>query len=139
MDMKTAMVSAGFKAPTQMETVWRAVKEMQPVGYEAIARRTGIKSSGVSSILSDMEKRGMVYSRGARGKGPAGKSKEYLTDADTYVRLSPIGTVTKPVAPATAAPATQARMPAQEQIDVLTVAQARELWVILNRMFGEKK
>lgn len=157
--LQAAILNNGLAKPmSQQEIIWRAVKEMQPVKYHAIAKRTGIRPENVSSLLGQMEKRSMVYSRGAKGNGPTGVAREYLTDADTYkllpkpdkktsrpyVQPAPKPktvihlTKTTPVSVQTVQDVTQSNLLANN-VDALTIAQARELWAILNKMFGRNE
>ena len=158
-DLNTALREAlNLKKPTQMETIWRCVKEMQPVNYVKISNRVAIKASSVSSLLCVMEKRGMIYSRGGPGKGPNGKCKEYMTDLTDYKLMRAGYVQPKPtpkkvisitlnkdkrtdspnVQPVSNSDTQPQHTNAFAQVDALTVAQARELWGILNKMFGGK-
>lgn len=146
--LQAALVSTGVATPiTQKEQIWRVVKQDQPTNYKHIAKRTGLPETTVSSLLCDMERRVMVYSRGGPGAGPRGTRKEYLTELSTYESL-PLPTA-KPglremlierLGPDAPAPRVHSSTPsAQSTADGLTVAQARELWLILNKMFGAQK
>lgn len=155
--LQAAILGNGLaKKPTQMETIWLAVKDMQPVNYNGVAKRTKLPLSSVSSILCDMEKRGMIYSRGGPGKGPSGKAREYCTDFKeyTYLKHAPQFVPPKKVVSISlnkdkrvdglnATPVSKIDTQPQHTnaltlVDALTVAQARELWAILNKMFGGK-
>lgn len=154
--LQAAIIGNGLaKKPTIMETVWRCVKDMQPCSYVDITKRTGIPQNSVSTTLSQLEKRNMIYSRGAKGNGFTGTRKEYFTDLAEYKRQKlpkmplpdkqtarPIVAkkvihLTKPTPVQTVQDVTQSNV-LSLNVDSLTIAQARELWVILNKMFGAK-
>ncbi len=141
----------GVKKPTQMETIWRCVKEMQPVNYRLVGQRTGLPFSSVSSLLCDMEKRGMVYTRGGPGKGVMGTVKEYMVPEEMVsYKLLPVYTLT-PKDKKTTSPYVQpAPTPVEPQpktvlhihrtkvnLDDLTIREARDLYQQLKTMFGE--
>lgn len=155
--LQAALVATGVaKSMSQSEQIWRVVKDDQPCDYTHIAKRTGIKDTNVSSLLGTLEKRGMVHSRGAKGKGPRGTRREYMTDMEEYdilplpkpglrekliERICPVPdldslTVMAPVPRLTLDEPRVHSSSAQARVDSLTVAEARELWGILNRMFG---
>lgn len=154
--LQAALVATGVAKPvTQNEMIWRVVKQDQPCDYLHIAKRTGIAATNVASLLGQMEKRDMVFSRGSKGGGPRGTRKEYTTDMETFKLLPlpkpsplraelekrigadprlPVTIVTQP-APTVSLDLTVRSSP-QAQIDALTVSEARELWGVLDRMFG---
>ena len=133
--LQAALVATGVVTHIpQNEQIWRVVREDQPCDYTHIAKRTGLKATNVSSLLGAMEKRGMVHSRGAKGKGSRGTRREYMTDLDTFELLPP----PKPgLRDMLIDRVHSSKQGAQATIDALTVAEARELWGILNRMFGQ--
>ena len=147
--LQDAILKAELAKPmSQMEIVWRCVKEMQPVDYKAVMKRTKLVQGIVSTTLSQMEKRGMVYSRGAKGDGFSGTRKEYLTDLPEYKRLpDPDKKTDRPyVQPAPTPKRVIHIKPVQTvqnvtqsntlDVDKLTIAEARALWAKLDRMFG---
>lgn len=151
--LRNALQDAIFKAElakpmSQMEIVWRCVKEMQPVDYRAVMKRTKLPQGIVSTTLSQMEKRGMVYSRGAKGDGFSGTRKEYLTDLPEYKRLPNPDNQTPYVRPAPTPKRVIHIKPVQTvqnvtqsntlDVDKLTIAEARQLWAKLDKMFGAK-
>lgn len=151
--LQAALINSGVAKPmTQAEQIWNVVKQDQPCSYKHIAKRTGIKASSVSSILCSMEKRDMVFSRGAKGNGPIGTLKEYLTLLPKYQRLA-VSKPTSPTKPATppAPPApgvnidtvhsaqTKPVVRLTRQVvdfDRLTIGEAREMYQRLKEMFG---
>lgn len=147
--LQDAIIKAELAKPmSQMEIVWRCVKEMQPVDYKAVMKRTKLPQGIVSTTLSQMEKRGMVYSRGAKGDGFSGTRKEFLTDMDTYKRLPvPDNQTSRPYVQPEPKPKRVIHIkPVQTvqnvtqsntlDVDKLTIAEARQLWAKLDRMFG---
>lgn len=137
--LQQAIANIGLvRKQTQMERVWNVVKQDQPCTYTHVAKRTSLAESSVSSILCQMEKRGMVYSRGAKGGGPKGTRKEYLTDQQAYIKMPPVKP--KPAERPAPTPVVLTR-PAQltaSSLDQMTIAQARDLWHTLNKLFGKK-
>lgn len=131
---------------SQMEQIWRVVKQDQPCSCKHVMKRTGLPESSVSSILCNMEKRNMVFSRGAKGDGPSGKRKEYLTELETYRRLpapKPVGVNIDSIHRANVTPVTTSEKPKvvvhltrkTVDLDQLTIGEAREIYRKLKEMF----
>ena len=160
--MAAALAEAGVikTLPSQREMIWRVVKEATPKGgataREVSRRLSSIPPASISSMLSDMERRGMVYSRGTKGYGPSGKAKQYLTDEERYDLLPAPKYPAPPAAPAksrkagnvpsSAPPPTLPADPAadpvalvQQIMEYMTLAQLRELHRKLERMFNDKR
>lgn len=145
--LQSALINAGVAQPiTQMEQIWNVVKQDQPCDYTHIAKRTGISQSSVSSILCTMEKRDMVFSRGAKGKGPYGSRKEYSTLLTQYRRLptpESIGINIDKAHRANVTPVTTSEKPKvvvhltrkTVDLDQLTIGEARALYLKLKEMF----
>jgi len=139
----------GAKKPTQMETIWRCVKEMQPVNYRDVTKRTNLPTSSVSSILCDMAKRGMVYTRGGPGKGPTGTVNEYMTDMQSYkllptpkpgyVQPAPVRKEPQPEADKQTTSPNVPRVIIRKvvNLDDLTIGEAKALYRQLKEMFGD--
>lgn len=136
--MKQAMEAAGVPLPTLKERLWRIVKEQPGITMKELhARMRDTPRGSISSQLHVMQGRGMIYTK------PSGRSyrgREIIglhTDLATYT-LMPPSTTRKPpvihlVEPATAKPTTADDL--RKFVDNLTVAQARELFNHLKRMF----
>lgn len=141
--LQSALIETGLARPmTQTEQIWNVVKQDQPCNYRHIAKRTGLAESSVSSVLCQMEQRGMVYSRGAKGDGPNGSRKEYLTDMEKYQLLPKPShvakyindylngkDVTKQTNVATSKPTSPI------DLDALTIREAKALYQQLKELF----
>lgn len=165
--MANALVAAGVAAkPTQMQLIWQAVKEAMPNGITSakLAKRlSALPQGNVASLLSQMEKRGMVYTRDTKGNGPKGTAKEYLTDMPAYQQL-PLPQVFKAKeaarkrkyrrdeAPALAPRPAPTPTPyivgdvrvvtldaVLTMVDELTLSEARQLYATLDKLFGKGK
>lgn len=150
-NLQAALINAGVAKPvTQMEQIWRVVKQDQPCNYKHVIKRTGLPESTVSSILCSMEKRAMVYSRGSKGNGPKGTAKEYLTEMANYERLAappkpsgPTGVNIDKVHRANVTPVTTSEKPKvvvhltrkTVDLDQLTIGEAKALYHQLKEMF----
>jgi hypothetical protein len=135
-----ALKAAGVATPTQSELIWRRVKEQPGMTAKGIGMSlTSIKKSSISTLLSAMEKRGMVYT-----KRDAGRARKYYTDMTAYELLplpKPLPKVTPPAkieveycqsSPLVVTP------PKAFNLDDLTVREARALYEQLHKMFGGK-
>lgn len=151
----TKLAEAGVKLPPQNKRVWQCVKDHPGVTALRVSQIIHSPQSGVSSLLTDLLQRGMV-TRGTqevRTKGPHGSTVKrkvwvYHAVGETFALVpkktrlpppkfkhvkaepAPSGTVTPP--PAAPVPRAVAL------VESLTIAQARELWAVLDRMFGSK-
>jgi hypothetical protein len=136
--MTEAFISAGVKAPTIAERLWRIIKDEPGLTASQMQKRLpAIKVGSISSQLHLMETRGMVYVKGTKGQGPKGTAKAYYTDMDTFQRLpAPKPTTHKP-APAPAATPDISRVAGFVfDLDNLTIREARELYLKLKEMFA---
>jgi len=89
-----ALKAAGVATPTQSELIWRRVKEQPGMTAKGIGvSLTSIKKSSISTLLSAMEKRGMVYT-----KRTSGRSRTYYTDMVAF-ELLPLPKAKAPAAP----------------------------------------
>lgn len=144
--LQSALIETGLARPmTQTEQIWNVVKQDQPCNYRHIAKRTGLVESSVSSLLCQMEQRGMVYSRGAKGDGPNGSRKEYLTDMETYKLLPRPNQTAKFIndylngkdvtKQAKVTPATTTHPASPIDLDSLTIREAKALYQQLKELF----
>lgn len=150
-----AFMKAGVKAPSVKERLWQHIRANQGHTAHQIAKvLRSIPSSTIASQLSDMERRGMVFVKGAKAATTWGRStvKAYHSDMTTYELLpvlaqfrrdKPAALIKAPVAttPAptpSAAPQAPAAAPAAPQfnLEALTLAEARALYLQLHKMFG---
>lgn len=150
-----AFMKVGVPVPSVMERMWTIIKEEGPTtAWQMRKRLPNIPPGTIGSKLFDLESRGMVYSRGTKSQTKIGKGsvKEYLTDLDKY-ELLPLPAAKRvptkrvaiqepskaPVATqATPTPQTQPTAPSAPTVEHLTIAQARELYAVLHKMFGGK-
>lgn len=126
--MTHALAQAGLKV-SQKERIWRFVKARTGEGgvpSTVISDALAIPNNSVSSILCDMERRGMVVAI-ATDSGPRGRRKVYVTDMDKYEHLA---------VPAPVQPNSGNTSPSRIDIDNMTVAECRALYVRLHKMFG---
>ena len=136
--MTEAFISAGVKAPTIAERLWRIIKDEPGLTATQMQKRMpAIKVGSISSQLHLMEQRGMVYVKGTKGQGPKGTAKAYHTDMERYERL-PVPVPTKapvkvPIEPVSAPKGDD--WPAFD-LDNLTIREARELYLKLKGMFA---
>ena len=139
--MTEAFISAGVRAPTIAERLWRIIKDEPGLTFSQLCKRLpAIKVGSISSQLHLMETRGMVYVKGTKGQGPKGTAKAYYTDMDTFQRLpAPKPTTHKPApAPATTTTTPDISQPTGNvfDLDSLTIREARELYLKLKEMFA---
>lgn len=149
-----ALKTAGMPLPTQTERLWRIIKDHPGLTAVALSPKVGLKVANVSSICGLMVKRGMLVTdtvplRVRSGHGycvrdvlvyrvhhrmggeydllpmPAKPKCEKVTNA------TPIAAA-KPIPVSDPAPATT------PDIDHLTLAQARNLYNVLHKLFGER-
>lgn len=136
--LTNALITAGIKVPCVKERLWRVIKEEPGLTQSQLAKRlTNIPVGTVSSSLHNMEKRGIVYVVGTKGRGPSGKAKAYHTDLETYQHLPLLEGNGKTAAPAPT-PAETKRQPVEKSIDLdsLTIREAKALYQQLKEMFA---
>jgi hypothetical protein len=126
-----AMKRAGLNTPSQSELLWRRIKE-EP-GLTSKQLKASLASHNIkdaSSLLSQMTKRGMVFTK----PGDDGRLT-YHTDMPTYRILKPI-TAKKTAAPA---PVQQApKLSHGVDLESMTLGQLRLLLADLSKLFGGK-
>ena len=135
----SALVAAGVKVPSQSRRIWSFLKDHPDITAVRLSQALSIKLGSVTSLLAQMAAKNRVESH-ARKTYASGKMR-------TVGHWKAIGASydepPRKIVVATVAPPQKVvelpRKGAADVVDVLTVAQARELWVILNRMFGEQK
>jgi hypothetical protein len=156
--MTEAIVKAGLAKPkTQQQRVWEMLKDHPDIPASRLAKMlSDVKESSVSSLLVQMQHRGMVHieKRPMRVPGPHGMYERsthfYRAIGDKY-ELKPIKRVPKKAPPSTpkqaelplAAPAPQAPTPAPQaaapttvDINALMVGEAHALYLALKKLFG---
>jgi hypothetical protein len=161
----SALVSAGVKIPSVSKRIWNYIKDHPGVSAKRVSQALAIQESQSSALMSQMYTSGVLSrQRVVMRLGVSGGVRNvsvwhYRVEGSEYgetrrslrsVRPESIVTLpavkTEPAAPVKKTgpgvdigSAHSERPSAQQQINALTVAQARELWLILNRMFGEQK
>jgi len=160
--MTSALAAAGVKLPSQMERVWRMLKDNPNRTAKAVAAQTGIPLTSVSSICSKMELRGMMrhterqeVSRGKNGLS-YGRTVYYFTPIGDEFELLPMPPKPKkdPVTPSAARlfsqmraevdampvaapiPAPVPRPAPKYDVESMTISEARTMWNHLNQFFG---
>lgn len=136
-----AMQTAGVRLPSQTHRIWTWVQDHQPQSAKQIA--LALKLPQASSLLSQMEQRGMVTSTPHHDRSSGLTIKMFRVVGKEYEML-PLPfkpAVAKPTAQVivadfkpVAAPST-APSPTAFDLDVLTIAEARDLYKRLARMF----
>ncbi len=159
------LAAAGVKIPSVQERVWRIVRDNMPDGILA-SRVADIlnpsqHNTSVSTLLSQMEARKMVYTKteprrvtGPRGSVITRNIKVYFTDMKEYellpapvkqtaatramgVAKASINAVKK--VPSTVTPPAASAAPPMKSFEELTIAEATALYVRLHKMFGGVK
>ena len=146
-----AFQKVGIKAPNNKVRVWTTIKEEPGLTLDQLHKRlSSIPPGSVSSSLAIMEKRAMVYVKGAKGKkGRAVKS--YYTDMDHYELLpepmrngatdsrpepKPVISVATPTDPESLKRGPiQATKADDSVIDHLTIGEAKRLYAALKVFF----
>lgn len=148
-----AFMKAGVPVPSTAQRLWAIIKDEGPTTAAQLRKRLpNIPYGSIGSKLHDMEQRGMIYSRGTKSGSTRGRSavKEYLTDLDKYEVLPLPHTKRKePKTEPQGVNIDAAHKPAEKpaitmasntpSVEHLTIAQARELWLVLDKMFGGRK
>lgn len=137
-DLHIALAAAGVQLPTQTQRIWVWLKDHQPQTAKAISAALHLAQS--PTLLSSMEKRGMVTSKLEHSRLTGGTVKWYSTVGRAYELLPvPKKTANKPQPPALQTQALDApaatRPTAAFDLDALTIAEARALYSRLARMF----
>lgn len=161
------LAAAGVKIPSVQERVWRIVRDNMPDGIVA-SRVADIlnpsqHNASVSTLLSQMEARKMVYTKKVprRVVGPHGVAitrniKLYFTDMKEYellakpvkqtaatramdVAKASINAVKQVPSTVTPPAAPAAPAPLVKSFEELTIAEATALYVRLHKMFGGAK
>lgn len=121
----------------QVQVIWECVQKNQPIDYKGVTELTNLRRDIVSSNLSLLEKRGLVVS----AVPTLGTRKEYTTTLSTYTfvphskprySFSKKLSVLKPTKVSTQTSYT-------EEIENMTVARARGMWMALNKMFANHR
>jgi hypothetical protein len=137
--ISSALVAAGVKVPCQSRRIWNYLKDHPQLTTKRISQALSINVGSVSSLLAQMAKQNRAESKLMLRSTPGGgmcKRAHWEALGDNYDapprRVAPVVALPKAIAhtPAPNKPG------AQDIVNALTVAQARELWEVLNRMFG---
>jgi len=127
--LSIALKTAGVKTPPQTQRIWTFLHDspraLVGIPSKEIGKTLGIGNSSVSSLLSDMARRGMVTYTAD------GNLRRYKAVGAEY-ELRPLA-AGKPAAAVTVVPVAA---PAKIDLDSLTVREARELYNQLKRMFS---
>lgn len=140
--IETALIKAGVPVPGRAERVWLAVKDTPGVCARELAKRFNgsLSRAAISRLLYDMEQRGMVYGEDTQRGSPRKRSKVYYTDLDAYKLLPRLAKETPLASPAPKMPDDTTPSPQPKachiDLDSMTIAQARELYMTLHKMFG---
>lgn len=112
-NMEDALKKAGIRTPTQFERVWRWLKDHQGKTSSEVAVGTKLDSPGlVSTILSQMENRKMIYSALEYRRHTKGAKRNHIkcwytvVSLKEYVLLPKTKKITVPRTPATVLPST---------------------------------
>lgn len=149
--MTSALVAAGVKVPSQSRRIWSYLKDHPQLTSERIAQALSINKGSVSSLLAQMAKQNRVQSKMLLRSAPKGgmrKRAHWEAIGESYDNpprratpaVVPAEPVNKPGLREMLVERICTTKPSATQVvDTLTVAQARELWLVLNRMFGSVK
>lgn len=137
--MEQAMIQAGVPVPSKRERIWRFVKDNPgKTSAEMVKALSGIPAGTIYGQLSMMTKCGMLYTEHSRS-GTRSRALIYFTDMDSYKTLpapkAGNGKTEQAPAPVVTPPAADQVM-SVTAVDQLTVAQARQLYLQLKKMFG---
>lgn len=128
-----------FRRPTRMEIVWNTVKKNPGKdAYELASLIPDMPYGSVSSSLSDMDNRGMVYVCGKKGR-----SRTYSTALETFQILNRKITELPKVPLQLELPNQTGQEPSEtkpkfnlEDLENLTVREARELYGRMKELFA---
>lgn len=155
--MTDALIAAGVPVPTVKERLWNFIRENPGVSTKQIKKvLTNLPEGTITSQTSMLERANLIYSRKAYGEGDARGYKTYFTSAATYKpprkwpqaprrRVKPMPASLPPLAPPRSDPPTNVVKTVAENIkrqqpidlDSLTLAQARELYQQLKKIFEQ--
>lgn len=148
--MTQALKEANVRVPTQSERIWGLVRERTKEGLGTTSReahkllRESIAYANVSSLMSQMEARDLLYSKERPYPTGGRRARAYYCDSDEF-KMSPLlprGTVRKEPEPASldtsALPVMvhDAGHDWDKFIDNLSIAQARVLHRKLSQLFA---
>ena len=139
--ISSALAAAGVKLPSAQQRIWNYVKDHPDVTARRVQQELPVAS--VSSLMSQMVDRGLLRAekkplRLFSGKGYIVKRvAHFYALGESYDPKSARKPANLPTT--VCAPAQVGHRQATSVVDGLTVAQARELWQILDRMFGSGK
>lgn len=163
-DLKTALTTALKEANVpvkpQMQRIWEYLQENPGRTSARMRRDLYIEQNSVSSLLSQLVRRGMATFKDEQDRlgrrrlfyvSPSMREYELLPKKTTGVKTSnpvktaegslPVTVEEVPRQPTDMLPTASVEKPVSQQqvVDTFTVAQAREMYGILHKMFGEKK
>lgn len=153
-DMKTALTTALKEANVpvkpQIQRIWEYLRDNPGRIASRVKRDLYLAEGSTSSLLSQLVKREMVtfvdeHDRLGRRRlfyvNPSMREYELLPKKGKGVVKSVVSDSVKAVAETIALlpPLSENPVSQQQVVDTFTVAQAREMYGILHKMFGEKK
>lgn len=145
-DMRTALKESGIRIKPQMQLIWEHLKANPGLTAKRVLHDLKLAKGSVSSLLAQAVQRGMLevkdeFDRLGRKRTffvPARMTEYELLPKPVAsppipvevkeVPMHPTGLILPPVSPSQ-----------QSVVDKFTVAEAREMYGILHKMFGEKK
>lgn len=138
-----AFKAAGIKTPTQFQRVWTWLKDHQPQTAKAVDAALSLPQA--SSLLSQMEKRGMVSSSKEFDRRTGFNVKRFIAAGREY-ELLPLPKAAEPAPKPKAevfnvqfAPMQPSKAPVQLEkfnLESMTIAEARQAYHQLRAMFG---
>lgn len=135
----SALVAAGVKVPCQSRRIWNYLKDHPQLTTKRISQALSINAGSVSSLLARMAERNQAESKKLIRSMPGGGMRKYAhweALGESYDHPPRRVTPPKVCAPVTVCTSAPVKPSASQVVDSLTVAQARELWIVLNSMFG---
>ena len=145
-ELHLALLASGVNLPTQTKRIWVWLNDHQPQSAKAVAAALSIPEA--SSLLSMMERRRMVTSTKDLNRSTGFVIKRYSTVGREYEllpmpkKIKSVETAKPIINPAPALvtiapPAIQTIAPAANKfdLDTLTIAEARALYIRLAKMF----
>lgn len=154
-DIQTAPKSALVNTkilPTQMQRIWTYLKDHPGHSSRRITAELKILPTSISSLLSKMVDRDMVYTRKEAQLGRLvvlyfvnGRMKEYellpRKSKKSVTKLVPqlkVETVVPEPTPVPTETKCQCKSWQKQAVDAMTVAEARYLYETLDKLFGRK-
>lgn len=147
--IENAMREAGMQLPTARERVWNVIKESMPAGVTTGAltkRLSAIPVQTIYGALHQMSQRDMVYRAKGEPRGFRAAENTYFTDMERYELLPMPGPAKKKLAqkamgfsvPEVRPPEKPAPVQVTKFIDIdhLTIAEAKDLWRRLSKLFA---